>query len=644
MTTRPLNIDDLYQLALVGDAQIAPDGSRIAYVVRRLDRDQNDYTGNIYIWEGGESRQFTSGGKDSAPRWSPDGTRLAFLSKREEKTQIYVMPARGGESVQVTDAALGAGTPIWSPDSKRIAYAGPVSTDKEPADEGEAKIPKTRVIERAVFKFDSQGLINDRRTHIFVVDLATKETTAVTEGDFNDSGPTWAPDGEYLAFASDRDEEWDLRSASDIWVVSRRGGMPRRVTDGQGVWNSPAFSPDGSQIVFVGYAKPENGTSTYFPQLWTISRGGGEATNLLAGTDIAAGHSLLADWSIAGGDGPVWEEEGIYLIISERGTANIYRWNDGLEPVTQGRHDVMDFSVCRGQVACTIAGATHPAEIGLVRDGRIETVTGHNRDVMAEALPVEPEHLTFTGAEGAEIDGWLMRPAGYIEGQTYPLILYIHGGPATAYGETFFHEFQALAGQGFGVFYTNPHGSTSSGRRFLTSIRGDWGNLDYQDLIAGVDRVLVEPWVDPNRLGVAGGSYGGFMTNWIIGHTDRFAAACTQRSICNMVSQGGISDWAATRGEALGATPEGNPEHLWNMSPLKYASNVKTPTLVIHSERDDRCPIAQGEEWYMALRRQRVPTRFVRFPEESHGLSRGGKPSRRGERMRYIQDWFSTYL
>ncbi len=644
MTTRSLNIDDLYRLALIGDAQIAPDGSRIAYVVKTLDREQNDYLSNIYLWEAGESRQFTAGDKDSAPRWSPDGEHLAFLSKREEKTQIYVMPSRGGESVQLTDAKLGAGTPVWSPDGNRIAYVAPVATDEEAENEGEPKIPKTRVIERAVFKFDGQGLINDRRTHIFVVDLATKETIALTGGDFNDSSPAWAPDGEYLAFAADRNEEWDLRSASDIWIVHREGGVPRRVTDGQGVWNVPSFSPDGSRIAFVGYAKPETGPSTYFPQLWTISRSGGEATNLMVGTDLAAGHSLLADWSIAAEDGPFWEDSGIYLIISERGTANVYRWQDGLQPVTSGRHDVMDFSVCGGHVACTIADAVHPAEVGLVKDGRIETVTAHNCDVLVEAPPIVPEHLTFGGAEDAEVDGWLMRPSGYVEGQTYPLIVYIHGGPATAYGETFFHEFQALAGCGFGVFYCNPHGSTSSGRRFLTSIRGDWGNLDYHDMMAGVDRVLQEPWVDPRRLGVAGGSYGGFMTNWIISHTDRFAAACTQRSICNMVSQGGISDWAATRGEALGATPEGNPEHLWNMSPLKYASNVRTPTLIIHSERDDRCPIAQGEEWYMALRRQRVPVRFVRFPEESHGLSRGGKPSRRAERMQHILNWFSTYL
>ena len=263
---------------------------------------------------------------------------------------------------------------------------------------------------------------------------------------------------------------------------------------------------------------------------------------------------------------------------------------------------------------------------------------------MAKAEPIEPEYVTFEGADGVEIDGWVMKPAGFTEGQRYPLIVYIHGGPVFAYGETFFHEFQTLAAAGFGVFYCNPHGSSSHGQQFQVSIMGDWGNLDYRDMMAGVDLVAELPWVDEHRLGVAGGSYGGFLTNWLISHTDRFAAACTERSICNAVSQGGTSDWAATRGERLLATPEGDPDRLWAMSPLKYVRNVKTPTLIIHSERDDRCPIEQGEQWFMALKRLRVPVRFVRFPEESHGLSRGGKPSRRVERLGYITEWFARWL
>lgn len=639
MTTRPIDIEDIYQLTLVGDAQISPDGTRVAYVVRRLDREQNDYVSSIYLWDGHESRQFTAGGKDSAPRWSPDGATLAFLSKRGEKAQIYLMSTAGGEARALTESPNGAGTPIWSPDGTRIAYVSGV-----PTEESEGETARTRVIDRAIYKSDGTGFVHDRRRHLFVVDVACGEVTQVTEGDCNDGAPVWSPDGRHLAFAANRNPEWDIERTSDIWLVPSRGGTPRRVTSGDGTWSDPVFSPDGTQIAMTGYPRPEGEKPSYYDQLWTVPTGGGTPRNVLEGTDLAPGNSLAADWH-SGGDGSArWVESGLYFLVSERGTTNIYRWTDTVQKVTSGRHDIIDFSVAGKALACTVSDATHPNEIALVEDGCLRPVTTHNAAFLQTAPPTAPEKITFSGSNGVEIDGWLLKPATYVEGQKYPLIVYIHGGPVSAYGETFFHEFQALAGQGFGVFYCNPHGGSSYGRAFQTSIIGAWGTLDYHDMMAGVDRVLQEPWVDVHRLGVAGGSYGGFMTNWIIGHTDRFAAAATQRSICNMVSQGGTSDIAAGRGERMQATPEGDPERLWNMSPLKYAANVKTPTLILHSERDDRCPIEEGEQWFSALRRQRVPVRFVRFPEESHGLSRGGKPSRRVERMQHIAGWFKTYL
>jgi dipeptidyl aminopeptidase/acylaminoacyl peptidase len=645
----PVVPEDIYRLTLVGDANISPDGTKIAYVHKRLDRDKNEYLSSIYLWENGESRPYTAGEKDSAPRWSPDGTYLAFLSGREGKAQVFLLPARGGEPRRLTDAPLGAGTPVWSPDSRAIAYAGPVSRFPEEDENAEDKPAPTHVIERAVFKLDGVGLIDRRRLHIVVVDVETGETRPITDGDFNDSAPAWSPDGMHIAFASDRDPEWDLRAASDIWIVPTEGGTPRRLTDGTGSWMNPCFSPDGSEVAFVGYARPEGATPTYYPQLWIAPRGGGEPVNVLADTDLSVGDSLSGDWTTAGDTGPRWLPSGLYFAVSERGATNVYRWTDELQKVTEGRHHITDFTLGGGCLAAAISDLTHPAEVSIGRptaDGvmQLERLTGHNDEYLAETQIVQPERISFTGSEGATVDGWLMKPAGYEEGKRYPLIVYMHGGPHVAYGESFFQEFQTLAGSGFGVFYCNPHGSTSCGQHFQTSIVGDWGNLDYADIMAGTDLVADLPWVDPHRLGVAGGSYAGFMTNWIISHTDRFAAACTQRSICNHLSQGGTSDWAATRGERLGGTPEADPMTLWDRSPLKYAANVKTPTLILHSERDDRCPIEQGEQWFMALKRLRVPVRFVRFPEESHGLSRGGKPSRRIERMDQIIGWFKRWL
>jgi dipeptidyl aminopeptidase/acylaminoacyl peptidase len=651
MPNRTIQVDDLFHLTLVGDAQISPDGKKIAHVVKHLDREKNDYVANIYLWDDGESRQYTAGGKDSAPRWSPDGRRLAFLSGHEDKPQIYVMPTSGGEPLRLTEQEFGAGTPVWSPDSSRIAFTAPVSVVEALEDKETAR---TRVIERAVYKFDGAGFIEDRRRHVFVAGVATREVQQITDGDWYDAAPAWSPDGRHIAFQSNRNPDWDLEPGADIWIVPVEGGEPRRVTDGRGVWTSPCFSPDGSRIAMVGFARPEGETPSYYLQLWTIARGGGEPVNLLADTDLAVGNSISSDWSIAGEDALSWQPEGIFFLVAERGASSVYSLSpagrslrpagrcrqDDMRRVTTGSRHVMDFSVAGGAVAYTGSDATHPAEIFL----QCEVVTGHTADFLSDVRLVAPEKLTFQGAEGVQIDGWLMKPADFVAGRTYPLVVYIHGGPIFAYGETFFHEFQALAAAGFGLFYCNPHGGSSYGQAFQVSIMGDWGNLDYQDVMAGVDRATELPWVDANRLGVAGGSYGGFMVNWIISHTDRFAAACTQRSICNHISQGGTSDWAATRGERLGGTPEGDPERLWTMSPLKYVANVNTPTLILHSERDDRCPVEQGEQWFAALRRLRVPVRFVRFPEESHGLSRGGKPSRRVERMEHIIKWFREYL
>jgi dipeptidyl aminopeptidase/acylaminoacyl peptidase len=639
--------DDLYRLTLVGDAQISSDGRRIAYVCKRLDREKNEYVSYIALWEDGESRPYTAGEKDSAPRWSPDGRTLAFVSAREGKAQIYLLPANGGEPRRLTEAALGAGTPLWSPDGRFIVYAGAVSCF--PGDEGDDDRPApTHVIDRAVFKLDGVGLTDRRRMHLVVVDVATGESRQITDGDFNDGSPAWSHDSAYIAFAADRDPNWDLRSGSDVWIVPREGGTPRCLTDGLGVWGEPVFSPDGSQLAISGYHRPDD-PSGYYSRLWVLPRGGGEPRDILEGTDLSPGDSVSGDWSTPGPGTPIWTADGLLFAASDHGDTDLYRWNGELRKLTAGGRHIMDFSLCAGQVAATISDGSRPGEIyrGTISgDGAVslEPLTHHNDDYLATTSIMTPERVQFAGADGDEVDGWVMKPAGFEEGRRYPLVLYMHGGPHVAYGDTFFHEFQVLAGTGFGVFYCNPHGSTSSGRRFQTVIIGDWGNRDYADIMAAADLVQALPWVDPRRVGIAGGSYAGFMTNWVLGHTDRFAAAVTERSICNHLSQGGTSDWAATRGERLGGTPEGNPDLLWDRSPLKYVRNVHTPTLVIHSERDDRCPIEQGEQWFMALKRLGVTTRFIRFPEESHGLSRGGKPSRRVERLNFITGWFKQWL
>jgi dipeptidyl aminopeptidase/acylaminoacyl peptidase len=647
---RPIERDDLYTLKIVGDAQISPDGTKVAYVVKVMDREKNDYVSNIHIWENGETRQYTSGGKDSCPRWSPDGRWLAFLSGREEKQQIYIMPTSGGEAIRCTEQKLGAGEPVWSPDSTHIAFAGPVPFGKSAGDAEEDKDKEkpapTKIIDRAIFKLDGVGFIHDRRNHIFVLDITSKTVRQLTDGDFNERDPTWSPDGKHLAFSANRNPDWDTRRGSDIWIVPADGGEPRRITGNDGWWSQPVFSPDGRQIAYIGCTIPESGDFDFYLQLWTIDRNGRHATNLLADVEMQVGHLVNSDWNVGVEPTLFWKRDGIYFLVTERGTANVYRWNDGeIQPVTVGRHDVMTFSVTDdGTIAYAVSDVTHPAEIFLCRSGKATQITQENRALLDQLDLQTAELVTLPGADGEEIEGWIMKPLAFQEGQSYPLLLYIHGGPATAYGETFFHELQWWVAQGFGLAFCNPHGSASYGKHFQTVIRHDWGNRDYFDIMTFTDYVAALPWVDEHRLAAAGGSYGGFMVNWIAGHTDRFAALCTQRSICNMVSQGGTSDFAPFRKDTAGGTPECNPDLLWKQSPLKYAANVHTPMLILHQEQDHRCPIEQAEQWFEALKRLGVPTRFIRFPEESHGLSRSGKPSRRYERLGYMLEWFKEYV
>lgn len=645
---RPIESEDLFRLKLVGDPAISPDGTRIAYVVKRLERESDEYVSNIHVWHEGETRQFTAGGKDSAPRWSPDGKQLAFLSGRKDKSQIFVIPTSGGEAVELTKFKLGAGEPVWSPDSTRIAFAAATRFPKGETDQkrpADAPAP-TKIIDRASYKFDGAGFNFDRRFHIFVLDTGNQQCVQLTDGDFHERAPAWSPDGRQILFSSNHNPDWDTRRGLDLWIVAAKGGEPRMLSKRKGMWMASSFSPDGREIAVVGFPIEEDKDPDYWAEIWIADRAGKRMINVLEGTDLDEGRSIGSDWAAGSGDSSLsWTASGVHFLASTRGTCQIYRWaGNELTALTSGDHDIMAYSVAGGRIAYVKSDSTHPAEVFLAEKGTEVRVSHENDEILKELDLQAPERIVVGGSVGEDIEGWILKPVGFRRGQTYPLLVYIHGGPATAYGHTFFHELQWWAAQGYGVAYSNPHGGASYGRAFQNSIRHDWGNRDYHDIMVFVDEAAKLPWVDVARMAAAGGSYGGYLVNWLAGHTDRFAAFCTQRSICNMVSQGGTSDIAPFRQERSGGTPEGNPEVLWNQSPLKYASRVKTPTLILHQEQDHRCPIEQGEQWFAALKRLGVPARFIRFPEESHGMSRTGKPSRRIERLGFMLEWFSRYV
>jgi dipeptidyl aminopeptidase/acylaminoacyl peptidase len=636
--------EDIFQLRWLADAQISADGKQVAFSVTALDRDADDYRAAIWTAPAdgaGPPRQLTSGAaRDGEPRWSPDGRWLAFTSSREGgKAQLYLLPAAGGEAVRLTEIDLGVAAPVWSPDSRRICVVGKLSLLPKP-DPNSKLAPPARVIGRLTYKLNGEGFTYDKHRHLFVVDVPPPGETAaeprqLTDGDWDDTAPAWSPDGRSIAFVSARHDERDYDHVSDIYCVDVESGATERVTDGTFAPDSPAWRPDGGAIAFLGHRQP--GDQPRHDRLWIITLAG-EARCLSEGYDR----------QLAGT--PRWSSDGaaIYTLVQERGSVPIVRFaTDGgaQRVVAAAGRTAAGFSLGPdGMIAFVASDASAPGEVFVAGAGGELRLTGLNDDwLRAVDLPAA-RRLLVRAADGTEIDAWLIRPHGYMPGVAHPLLVNMHGGPFAQYGETFLDEFGVQSGAGFGVLYCNPRGSSGRDEAFARSIIGCTGEADAPDVLAALDHVLIsEPDIDAARLGLLGGSYGGYLTNWIIGQTTRFAAACSERSISNRHSKAGTDDlnttWSYFRQE-----PFRDPALLLRLSPIMYAERMTTPLLLMHSEEDLRCPIEQAEQLYTALKRLRRDVVFVRFPGENHELSRAGKPSHRLERFRLQRDFFRTRL
>ncbi|HKF36616.1 MAG TPA: S9 family peptidase [Ktedonobacteraceae bacterium] len=673
--SRSITIEDLYSIKFLSKPRISPDGERVAFVATTIDERKHTYHASIWVvpTSGGEAKRFTTGAANAhSPSWSPDGRWLAFVSDRESesaskndkehgkgKAQLWLIPAGGGEAHQLTFMPHGASNPTWSPDSQQLVFSAAVGPLDEETGEGQP-LPKVRVIDRLLYRLDGVGFIQDKRQHLFLIDVAGGEPGQLTDGDWDDKDPAWSPDGTRIAFTSSRAEDrWRL-PCPDIYtlsIASNQAGDLQRLTAGTRSCYSPSWSPDGKTIAFLAKPKLRSGNHS---ELFTIDARPNVGTPCCLTSQFEGGCS---DWTNSDMTNeqlipaPLWSADGktLYVLASQRGATHVYAIateGAGKQPpaLTPGNVHAMDFSGDRSRstLAILIEDPTHLAEIfaySTAAPGELRRLTSFNDALLSELELATPEYMPYPGAGGWPMDSWILKPRDFDPGQKYPLVVEIHGGPNTQYGYGFMHEMQVLVAAGYVVLFTNPRGSLGYGRDFALAVRGEWAVKDSLDILAGVDALLQKGYIDEQRLGVIGGSYGGFMTSWLVGHTDRFKAAVADRSVINRLSFFGSSDigWDFTDDD-LETPPWDDPERYMRLSPITYVKHIHTPLLLIHSESDLRCSIEQSEQLFAALQYLGREVLFVRFEGQSHGLSRNGHPKLRLERLRHIRAWFEKYL
>ena len=683
---RGITEKDLFQFHWIGNPQLSPDGTRVAFVRVAVDDKQENYETSIWSVRvnGGEPHRLTAEKHDTSPQWSPNGKFLAFLRTTEkdgkpQPPQIFILPMDGGEAWQLTRLPKGASGPAWSPDGRTLAFSSSTNTEdllRAACDEGKegkekekdkAKCskpehePDIHVVTRAEYRVNGEGYLDfSRNDHIWSIAFPSDprdlpQPKQLTSGDFDEEEIEWAPDGSKIYFTSDRELEPYYRLGQNVvYSVPAGGGSTNEVVRIAGTAQAISVSKDGSRLAFLGILNTpiQSHTKT---NLWVVDlKAGAAPRNLTTKYDWDIGGGILGDQEPPRGGGgiqQVWSADGKWLtvLVAKQGRANLERFDaesGEVTPLTSGDQAVTGYSSNGSQMVAEISTPTMINDLFLIGpDGAQKRLTNVNEKLFSELNLTAPEEIWYQSFDGRKIQTWVQKPPDFDPNKKYPLILNIHGGPHAAYGYVFFHEMQWMAAKGYVVLYPNPRGSTSYDEAFGNIIQYHYPGDDFKDLMAGVDELVRRGYIDEKHMGVTGGSGGGLLTDWVVTHTDRFAGAVAQRDIADWAAWWYAADFTLFQPHWFHKPPFDDPQDYRDRSPITYINNVKTPLMLILGDADFRTPPdSGGGQMFRALKFRKIPTAMVRFPGESHELSRSGKPWHRVERLHHIVNWFDIYL
>ncbi len=629
----------------IGAPHVSPDGKKVAFIVGETDLEEDTYRTNIWVYNLLEDRlyQLTGGNKDSNPQWSPDSQRILFLSKRkleedEKGNELWSINVEGrGEARLILKRKGNSITdPKWCPDGKTIAFLSRVEEE-----------PDVKVIERIPIWANGRGFTFYSPKNVFLVNVLTGHVTQFTDEDLSVHATKFSHDGKKVAYVVKANEKKPI--LNHLYVKPLKGGAnAERITDEPMSISSIEWSPNDRKLAVLGHDLPRESIS--HNNLWVADILSKWMDNLTESIDKNLTYSLSFDAGkrIASRQDLIWKDGHIYFQSSYRGAVSLHRMHAETkeqETLLKVKGGIINFDLTEDRILYTKVDAVTPPELYSLENGEKRKLTHFNEELLEEIDVQAPSHFEFEASDGEPLEGWIYEPAEKDTQEQYPLLLVIHGGPKGMYGFGFSHTFQLYVSKGYGVVYFNPRGSDGYSEEFA-DIREHWGERDYEDLMEGIDYVLERyPWVDPEKLGVTGISYGGFMTNWIVTKTDRFKAAVSEEGICDWNADFGTSDIGFYFDiDHIGGTPWENPENYGRQSPIKYIENVETPTMLVHALDDYRCYLEQSLEFFTALKVQETPTKLVLFEKGGHGISRSGKPSWRVKRFKLILNWFDKYI